>query len=114
MQRVLDTLNHKDHSYLILKYGDHPQSDFIEGLKKSRAMIYLSAHETQGFSVQEALSSNVPVLAWDEGAFMDPALSSFMHPDVNVSSVPYFDETCGLSFKIDHFDRLTRVLSVVL
>src|SRR5216683_2141799 len=71
-------------------------------------MIFLCEHETQGLAYQEALSSGVPVLAWDRGGdWRDPSY----FPRVRfgpVSSVPYWDERCGERFEseVDFRDRL--------
>ena len=36
-------------------------------------MIFLCEHETQGIAYQQALSRNVPILAWDRGGdWQDP------------------------------------------
>jgi hypothetical protein len=35
-------------------------------------MLFLCEHETRGLAYQEALASNVPILAWDTGFWLDP------------------------------------------
>jgi hypothetical protein len=50
------------------------------------------------------MSCNIPVLAWDEGALVDPLYQKFARNDVPVSSVPYFDERCGERFKLLNFE----------
>ena len=67
-------------------------------------MIFLCEHETQGLACQEALSANIPVLAWDEGALVDPMLRPFAPSGLVVSSVPYFDSRCGERFKAQDFE----------
>jgi hypothetical protein len=62
-------------------------------------MIYLCEHETQGFAYQEALASNVPVLAWDPGVWMDPLASVHETEPVEATSVPYFSAECGERFR---------------
>ena len=62
-------------------------------------MIFLCEHETQGIAYQQALSSGVPILAWDRGGFWrDPAY--FPHKVVfePVTSVPFWDDRCGRRF----------------
>jgi len=63
-------------------------------------MIFLCEHETQGIAYQQALSMNIPILAWDHGGFwQDP---EFYPQRVNfspVTSVPYWSDQCGLRFK---------------
>jgi glycosyltransferase involved in cell wall biosynthesis len=48
---------------------------------------------------QEALASGVPILAWDQGWWLDPNRFVWGENDVPATSVPYFDTRCGLKFK---------------
>ena len=74
LNRITKYLDDTGRSYKILRYGDHHHSEFQNALRHSKAMIFICEHETQGLAYQEALSSNVPVLAWDEGEMVDPIL----------------------------------------
>ncbi len=86
-------------SFSEIRYGDYAPAEFKARLADCKAMIFLCEHETQGIAYQEALSSGVPLLAWDHGGeWLDPEY----HPDRvrfgPVSAVPYWDERCGLKF----------------
>lgn len=84
----------------IVRYGHYHLDDYKRLLQASRAMAFFSHAETQGIAYQEALASNVPVFAWDEGAWLDP-LAAKLGPDpVLCSSVPFWDERCGRTFKV--------------
>jgi hypothetical protein len=104
LDHVLQHLDAQGRSYKVVRYGHHHHSEFASALKRSRAMIFLCEHETQGLACQEALSSNIPVLAWDEGALVDPILKPFAPPGLVTSSVPYFDSRCGERFKAQDFE----------
>jgi hypothetical protein len=67
-------------------------------------MAFLCEHETQGLACEEAMAMNVPVFAWEEQRLVDPRQLPFAAPDLKVSSVPYFDETCGVTFKVDELE----------
>jgi hypothetical protein len=97
VQRALDQ---RGLTHGTLRYGAHHLSEFRRELGRARSLIFLCEHETQGLAYQEALAMGVPVLAWDEGDFIDPHLRKFAAPDLAVTSVPYFDERCGGRFKI--------------
>lgn len=103
---LLETLNRRGltHETIRYKFYDYPQYQAL--LKRSRAMIFLCEHETQGFAYQECLASNVPILAWDNGYWQDPMRESFGSAPVPTSSVPYFSPECGERFTgIDTFDE---------
>lgn len=98
LEPLLAHLRAKGRSYEIVRYGHHHQSDFIAGLKRSRALVFICEHETQGLAYQEALSANIPVFAWDEGEIADPTIAPPPSGTI-VSSVPYFDARCGVTFR---------------
>ncbi|WP_435171525.1 glycosyltransferase [Falsirhodobacter sp. 1013] len=97
-----------------LRYGAHHGSDFRAALRRSRAMVFLCEHETQGLAYQEAMASGIPILAWDEGRLIDPAERRMAPADLVVSSVPYFDARCGMTFTEpqieERFDAFWSVL----
>jgi glycosyltransferase involved in cell wall biosynthesis len=104
LDRVTERLDKIGHSYRVLRYGGHIRSDYDKALKECRALLFLCEHETQGLAYQEAMAASVPVLAWDEGELVDPILRRFASPKLTVSSVPYFDERCGMTFRMDDFE----------
>jgi hypothetical protein len=83
----------------ILRYGNYDSEEYKDALARCRAMIFLCEHESQGIAYQEALSSGVPILAWDQGWCLDPNRFAWGEKDVPATSVPYFDERCGRRFK---------------
>jgi glycosyltransferase involved in cell wall biosynthesis len=69
-------------------------------LNKSKAMIFLCEHETQGMAYQEALASNVPIIAWDHGWWTDPVWQAYSEIPIPATSVPLFSRECGEKFKM--------------
>jgi len=87
-------------SFREIRYGGYREEDFRAALSECRSMIFLCEHETQGIAYQQALSCGVPILAWDRsGPWRDP--SYYPHKVIfePVTSVPYWDERCGMKFK---------------
>jgi hypothetical protein len=97
----------------VIRYGFYREDRFQSLLNRTKAMIFLCEHETQGIAYQQALSCGVPILAWDRGGYwQDPSYYPHKVKFAPVTSVPYWDERCGVKFKaIDEFpDRLAEFL----
>lgn len=86
-------------SHDTLRYGHYEPAAFRAVLARARALIFLSAHESQGIAVEEAMSSGVPIFAWDPGFVEDPERFRWGQPVIRATSVPYFDDRCGLRFR---------------
>lgn len=109
LNACLTALKARGLTFTIKRYGEHHVSAFREAVKQSSALLFLCEHETQGLAYQEAMSSGLPVLAWDDGDLIDPFQSARAPAGLKVSSVPYFDERCGLTFTMDTFaERLDQ------
>jgi glycosyltransferase involved in cell wall biosynthesis len=82
-----------------IRYGFYREEEFRAALAQCKTMVFVCEHETQGIAYQQALSCGVPIFAWDrQGPWQDP--SYFPHRVIfePVTSVPYWDERCGLRF----------------
>ena len=100
LQPIIDYLEKNKLTYSVIKYGSYKQEVFLERLKVSKSMIFLCEHETQGLAYQQVLSCNVPIFAWERGGYWkDPAYYPDRVKYEPVSSVPYWDERCGMKFK---------------
>ncbi len=93
----LAALRRKGLNIHLLPYGGYREEDFRALLLRSRSMLFLCSHETQGVAYQQALSCGVPLLAWDpEGMWDDPDYYPHRVEYGPVSSVPYWDKRCGM------------------
>ncbi|MFI5452378.1 hypothetical protein ACHMWN_09490 [Pedobacter sp. UC225_61] len=100
LEPLTKTLNEKNLSYHYIKYGSYQPSDLINELRVCKAVIFLCTHESQGIAYQQILSTNTPILAWDRGGYwQDPSYYPDKVKFEPVSSVPYWDERCGMKFK---------------
>lgn len=100
----------------VIRYGFYQEEEFYLLLKRSKAMVFLCEHETQGIAYQQALACGVPILAWDRGGYwQDPSYFPHQVQFASVSSVPYWDNRCGVKFTdIDEFStKLTEFLDQV-
>jgi glycosyltransferase involved in cell wall biosynthesis len=101
---IRDELKKHGLSFCEIRYGFYEEEKFERQLHRCKAMIFLCEHETQGIAYQQALACGVPILAWDRGGYwQDPEFYPHkvkFHP---VSSVPYWNEHCGM--KIENFSQ---------
>lgn len=96
---IVSHLKSKNMSVASLKYGSYNEEEFHHLLTRSSMMVFLCEHETQGIAYQQALSRDVPILAWDRGGhWQDPSYYPHQVRFAPVSSVPYWDERCGVKF----------------
>lgn len=103
---IIAKLTEKNLSYEMIKYGAYTHDILCDKLSRCKGVIFLCEHETQGLAYQQILATNTPILAWDRADYwQDPSY----YPEIKfgpVSSVPYWDDRCGIKFKgIDDFEK---------
>lgn len=91
----------------VIKYGEYTIKEYKQALDDVAFLVWLSRSESQGLALLEALSMNVPVLAWDSGQWnyysQELKRELVYH---TASSCPYFSSQCGLKFKsIEEFEN---------
>jgi len=96
---IKDQLTSRGLSFIELKYGSYDEAQYKAALQSCRSMLFLCEHESQGIAYLECLSSGVPILAWDQGWCLDPKRFAWGQPSIPASSVPFFDQWCGLTFR---------------
>jgi len=114
LEPILKIITNNNLTYRTIRYGTYTPVQLKAILNTSKAAIFLSESESQGLAYQQTLSVNVPILAWDSaGYWQDPCYYPQKVKYQPVSSVPYWDDHCGLKFKdIDEFEaRLTIFLA---
>lgn len=75
-------------------------SRFRTFISRARSMVLLTEYETRGLALRQALSCDVPVLAWDAGGLWQ---DTRYHPHRvqfgPVTSTPDWDDRCGMKFR---------------
>lgn len=89
---VKQELERRGLTFEVLRYKHYDHRSYRALLGRARGMVFFCEHETQGLAYQEALASGVPILAWDQGRWLDPVRLRFGAVDVAASSVPYFED----------------------
>lgn len=74
----------------------YDENDYINSLHNAKFCIWLDAHESQGFALEEALSCNVPLIVWNVKSMNQEYQSSYS--DITATTIPYWDERCGEYF----------------
>lgn len=102
---VTNFLNNKNIPYVIFSYKNrYNEQDYISYLQNSKFGIWLGGHESQGFALQEALSSNVPLLVWNVKSMNQEYGSTY--DDIPATTIPYWDKRCGEYFyNFDEFEN---------
>ena len=72
------------------------ETDYINCLHNAKFGVWLDAHESQGFALQEALACNVPLFVWSVTSMNQEAGSNYQ--DIPAKTNPYWDCRCGESF----------------
>ena len=101
---TLNVLNEKGLKYKVFTYGSYQEDDYLLSLQKSKFMLTLDAHESQGFALQEAMSCNVPLLVVDATSMYDEIINGVCAFDhlkpqnliLKATSVPYWSDECGI------------------
>ena len=98
LKPIQNLLQRRGYRTEVVRYAFYDHAIYRRLLERSRAMVFLCEHETQGFACQEAMACNVPVLAWDNGYWLDPLWQRFSAQMIPASSVPFFSPDCGERF----------------
>lgn len=90
-------LKSKNLYYTIFSYDQkYDENNYIKYLQNSKFCIWIDAHESQGFALQEALSCNVPLLVWNVTSMNQEYGSHYS--DIIATTTSYWDDKCGELF----------------
>lgn len=100
LKKVKELLDQKNLKYKVVSYGSYLEEDYINLLHKSKFMISVDAHESQGFALEEAMSCNIPLVVFDIETAYDvynyTYFDKYKPLELKATSVPYWSEECGL------------------
>jgi hypothetical protein len=92
--------------------------DYIDALKRAKYAVWVGAHESQGFALEEALSCNVPLLVWSVSKRVQEwsHRHKYQHVKSPVTTIPYWSSSCGEFFLNEEdleptFDKFMEKLS---
>lgn len=90
-------INLKQH---IFHYGSYQEENYREILKRSRFGIWVGLSESQGFALQEALASDVPLIVLNVKTIKEGFINNtFVFTEISLplyaTTVSYWSEKCG-------------------
>ena len=97
LSNILNFLKSHNIEPKIFSYNSrYNENDYINSLHNAKFGIWLDAHESQGFALEEALSCNVPLLVWNVKSMDQEYQSSYSN--IIATTIPYWDKRCGEYF----------------
>ena len=88
--------------YTEIHYGSYKEEDYVKALHSVQFCVWVGRAESQGFALQEALATNIPMVVWsveqmgqEIGASGIPMYKG-SDAMANAVTVPYWDERCGV------------------
>jgi hypothetical protein len=117
---TISLLNQKGLNYKVFRYGSYNEEEYKNSLQQTKFMLSLDAHESQGFALEEAMSSGVPLLVMDATSMYDEmnngvnATYEHLRPKkLLATSVPYWSDECGIKIteKSEISDAIDKMLT---
>jgi glycosyltransferase involved in cell wall biosynthesis len=113
LDKVVNILEKLNKTYKVISYGSYTENEYINLLHKSKFMILVDRHESQGFAIQEAMSTNIPMIVlnaesmFDETDSNDNSIYEKYKGKYNCYSttVPYWSEKCGILTNSENFSE---------
>jgi hypothetical protein len=97
LELIKKYLNNYNIKYRIFDYVQrYNEKEYLDYLHDSKYGIWLDAHESQGFALEEALACNIPLLVWNVNSMSQEFGSNYW--DFSATTIPYWDDRCGEYF----------------
>ena len=92
--------------YKIYYYGSYQKEEYLSTLQKTRFVVWIGRHESQGFAVEECLASNTPIYMYDvismkEEYVNDQYIYQHYSQDLFATVAPYWNNNCGMKVYSD-------------
>jgi glycosyltransferase involved in cell wall biosynthesis len=108
---IINFLHKNNINYKIFNYvNKYSENDYIQCLQNSKYGIWLDAHESQGFALEEALSCDVPLLVWNVTSMNQEYGSKYNN--IPATTIPYWDKRCGEYFY--HMNEFENIFNLFI
>lgn len=91
---VCNFLQSRGKTFKVISYGNYTEEQFKQSMAECKYAFLIDNCESQGIAVQEMMSCNLPILAWDVDRWADRGEEYAC----KATSIPYFTEQCGVYF----------------
>lgn len=98
LETVVSFLEENGFEYETLRYGSYSQEKFYRCVKECSRAIIIGRPETQGIAYQEMMSSDMPLLIWDNEEWYDYDIPKEYQKNPAPTSAHYFSDECGEKF----------------
>ena len=98
LRTTLDYLDQCRLKYIVFTYGSYNEVAYLHALHHTKWVLAIDAHESQGFALEEAMSTDVPLLVLDATSMYDEidngrVIYENKRPlKLSATSVPYWSE----------------------
>jgi glycosyltransferase involved in cell wall biosynthesis len=116
---TLSLLKEKGLIYKEFVYGSYNENDYLDCLQNSKFILTLDAHESQGFALEEAMSTDTPLLVMDATSMYDETCDGinstyqYLKPkNLYATSVPYWSDECGIKItqEVEMSDAIDKMM----
>lgn len=112
---INDILKKYNYNITIINYKGYKEIDYINCLKKSIFGVWIGRHESQGFALEEALSTNIPLIVYNVKNMgqEEGYENNQLYCNTPASTIPYWDERCGeVFYNIEDFENMLLKLLI--
>jgi len=108
--------------YKIYRYGSYTRDEYIRTLQKTKFVIWIGSHESQGFGLEECLATNTPIYLYDVKSMKDEYVDGrYIYEPYSeqllATSAPYWNDQCGMKVYsneefVNRFSEFTDKISI--
>jgi hypothetical protein len=103
IEYMIDILNNLKLRFIFFRYGSYIEDEYKQALKQVKFVFWVGCHESQGFGLEETLSSNVPILVYDVQSMYEehnhlnqPSYMEHLDKQLHATTCTYWDDSCGI------------------
>ena len=87
--------------YKLYRYGSYQRDEYLSTLQKTKFVIWLGRHESQGFGLEECLATNTPIYVYDVRTMKEEYVNGryiYLHHSEQLfaTAAPYWSDQCGI------------------